>query len=101
MTREQTAKIVVEAMWKIQEANGDQYPGLLPSDVPIRCLDGFDSYRGLEVTAELEAILGCDLPETIFNSKSRAFSLEEAIECAWNATSRLDRVEQIDLTLAE
>jgi acyl carrier protein len=80
-TRERAALEIVNAINRCLTASGRKTKHIPGNECPLTFIPGFDSLCGIEVTVELEEILGVQLEENVFikteKGKTRARTLNE------------------------
>jgi hypothetical protein len=59
-TEQDTRQSICEAIAATLRRSGREVPEFRDQDEPVKSYDGFDSQCGLEVTVELEVLLGID-----------------------------------------
>ena len=81
MTAQDISKAIADAINAIQQASGNPLLPVLPESKPIGDLPGFDSLLGLEVTLELEKVVG-HLPwQNVFvnDEQTKALTVSEVV----------------------
>lgn len=81
MTAQEISTAITEAINAIQQTSGNPLVPVLPESKPIGDLPGFDSLLGLEVTLELERVVG-NLPwQNLFvnDHQTKALTVGEVV----------------------
>ena len=66
MDREDVMSLVVDAIKQNQEASGRAVVEISPDTRPLRDIEGFDSYSGVEASLFLSTSLDCEIPDEVF-----------------------------------